>query len=78
MSVNLDLQISNLQNVPFVGSGKKLVKKEIGIGSKVIVKSTAGDEYTVEIIKDNLNNYVGIVDSSIQIEFNKQNVFLIL
>ena len=40
--MSVELQISNLKNIPFMGSGKELVKKEITIGSKVIVKDISG------------------------------------
>ncbi len=64
-----------------MGSGKKLVKKEIGIGSKVIIRAVSGEDHIVEILENNLNGYLGKIKLGEKIEFiefSKQQIFLIL
>lgn len=78
MSVNNNLQTPNLENIPFMGSGKILKKKEFDIGSKVIVKDISGLEYSVSILELSSNLYTGITDTGMNLQFSKENVFLIL
>tara|TARA_R110002012_G_scaffold2634_1_gene12646 strand:- start:4041 stop:4205 length:165 start_codon:yes stop_codon:yes gene_type:complete len=47
--MKLDLQNPNLDEIPFMGSGNKLVKKRLSVGSIAIVKDIAGSEYQVTV-----------------------------
>ncbi|KXS53100.1 MAG: hypothetical protein AWU57_2512 [Marinobacter sp. T13-3] len=78
MSVNKNLQVSNIENIPFMGSGKILVKKEVEVCSKVIVKDLSGIEHTVSILKFDSTVYTGVTGTGMKMEFGKENVFLIL
>jgi hypothetical protein len=74
----MNLQAPNFKIIPYVGAGKKLSKKVIVIGSRIIIKEICGNEHTLEIIEFDSNFYIGKTDSDVKIELKKENVFLIL
>jgi len=78
MSVTMNLQAPDFKIIPFVGAGKKLSKKIIVIGSRIIIKEICGNEHTLEIIEFDSDIYIGKTDSNVKIEVKKENVFLIL
>ena len=76
--MKLDLQNSNLDEIPFMGSGNKLAKKRLSVGSIAIVKDIAGSEYQVTINEFSSGLYKGSTSSGINIDFTKENVFFTL
>ncbi|SEK76557.1 hypothetical protein SAMN05216262_102313 [Colwellia chukchiensis] len=78
MPIDYQLQKPSLQNIPFMGSGNRLEKKEVSVGSKVIVKELSGQEHKVLVIGFESNQYFGENETGKKIKFSKENVFLIL
>ena len=61
-----------------MGSGNKLVKKHLSVGSTDIVKDISGSEYQVTVHGYSSGIYKGSTSSSINIDFKKENLFLLL
>ncbi len=89
MPINDLLQSTELDSIPFMGSGKTLIKKYIDIGSKVIIRDLSGLDYQVKISELSSDIYTGtIVSNDVNAQrnfeknsvilFNKENIFLIL
>lgn len=76
--MKLDLQIPNLNEIPFMGSGNKLVKKRLSVGSIAIVKDISGSEYQLTVHEYSSGIYRGSTSSGINIDFTQENVFLLL
>lgn len=78
MSEKIELQTPCFDKIPFIGSGKKLKKKRLSVGSTAIIKDILDNEYKVTVTEEISGKYKGITDIGVNIEFIKNNVFLIL
>lgn len=89
MPINTTLQIPALSTIPFMGSGKLLLKKQLDLGATVIVKDKLNTEYQIKItnafqgvytgnIISRKNNKQNSLELNSVVEFNKNNVFLIV